>query len=763
MFALGIQFDITVPENVDIDSYEIVRVPRTDSDKTRICSGVISKFYEATGGSSGSGIYYPVDNLNDITTYYSDGSMGVADNSQVEFSRRDLIGFYSPEVTYDFKYPQNNGQSKLKVTGIYDSTTKYTIDSDGVPQLSFIGSANNNGGVDNTQTWFSKARSTSGVTLFDQDFHIEDIKAFQRQVPGFGGDTPFSIENLNYRNYCAYSDIQDSPTNGSNRTAYGGTTLVCKMTAGDLNLFDLNDTATYYSPNDYFWRGKLFYVDFIKFNQDQYGGIGVEALTYNNFISISNTILSTNTLPIRVFGGDIFVGHYEFMKTFWDNSNSAGDNNSFYEDVVLPIESTIQFDLNIGKTLKRGSEFDHDGDGDAENYRSQEEGMFIYNSVFSSEFMSRSYFTKPFDFKEQNTFDVRSYLSDPKIIGESIDSWSKFRVNNFLDGEANLGPINRIHSYLNEVFFLQDKGVGYITINPRAITNTTDGQPTELGSAEGLIKYNYLSKDSGSIHQRGSLVIPNGLVYYDGIKQSLGILKGTSSEDLSVVKGMDSHFKSLSGLVNKTREEGGDNPLENAGVHLGKNLANEEVYITSLSGEEKKNIVYNYRWDIFTAFYSFTPNSYIHSQKFIMSSNSDNDLGNEIYIHNKGLNGILYGNTFNSEIESIITESPGNTKVVKYIQYDCINKDVAGNYLPNEGLDTIRLKNDYQDTGVVSLTNRQRNRFNVWKIKRVPRNSLSLNKISRVRSDWFTINLGLNNTNNREFNLERIITVYRTQ
>jgi len=86
------------------------------------------------------------------------------------------------------------------------------------------------------------------------------------------------------------------------------------------------------------------------------------------------------------------------------------------------------------------------------------------------------------------------------------------------------------------------------------------------------------------------------------------------------------------------------------------------------------------------------------------------------------------------------------TKVIKGIQYDISVKDASNNYISTEGLTYIRIQNDYQDTGKVSLASRQRNRFNVWKIKKIPRNILQANKISRVRNDWHLVTLYYDNS-----------------
>ena len=92
------------------------------------------------------------------------------------------------------------------------------------------------------------------------------------------------------------------------------------------------------------------------------------------------------------------------------------------------------------------------------------------------------------------------HISDVKINSELIDSWTSFGINNFKDVD-DYGPINKIINDRDEVFFFQDKAVGQYSINPRAITSTEDGIPTELGSAEGLQDFKYLTNRHGAMHQ----------------------------------------------------------------------------------------------------------------------------------------------------------------------------------------------------------------------------------------------------------------------
>ena len=761
MYTLGIEFSINVPNNVDIDHYQIVRVPREQQDKTRLCTGVITQFTKPDNEE----YWHPLDQLVDIRHYYGDTSLaGPLINAQVENARRDLVNFYTPEATYDHNLPTSTNNNYLKVVSILNDTSKFGRNSLGTLVSNLLGQPNNYLGT--TKAWTTKARTTNPVNNPSFNYHLEKIRYFKKSVPGFGADdSPERIGGIDYRNYTWYSDVVN--TAPSELASNGGTGITCKLDVVSTTVapFDQGNAFNDYNINTDAWTGKTFLIDMVNFKIDQYGGQGVENIAYNKFIAITDLIpVNVNKSINMVLGGDIYVGWYEFMKTFWDNTRVSGDNESFYENVIIPIESSINFELNAGKTLKEGSTYTYNND--TQNYRSQESGMFTYNPVFSKSFLSRAYFSKPFDFIEQTTFDVRTYISDNKIIGESIDSFSKVRINNFKDANPKLGSITRTLEYANEVFVIQEQGVSFLPINAQAMVGAGTGESVILGTAAGFQDHVYLSHNKGSIHQWACKVLDDGIYFYDGMNHQLVSIRGNQLEDLSVSLGMDSFFNKQLYNINLTKINGGDNPLENKGVHMGYDKQNSELYITFLGTNEdnrkdKTTLIFNTDWKVFTSNYSMFPNIYIEDQKFLYTPNPS--ISSDIYIQNKGIPNQFYGTRQKSYITFYANASPESSKILRFIDYDLVMKDLSGNFVTGEGLDNIRVKNNYQDTNTIALTGRQRLMFNRWRIQRIPRNTNQPGKISRMRNDWHLVTLEFSNFLNRYINLERIFSIYNKQ
>jgi hypothetical protein len=860
LHPLGIEFTINIPPTVDVDYIQIVRVPRTQRDKTRLCQGVINKFYnkEDSGGTA-MGEYISMSDINDIENYFASGAYSTQSlsgpvtfqwaNRQIKQSSKEILNFYTPEASFQYLYPDRIEGDYLKVVGILDRTQKNnrTLGATDNPAsawtpggapgegwggslLRLVGSnfVPLNGNSGQRRLMHTKARNVSPVPKYTEEFHRELLRDVKFSV-GFYGDDNLQVnfsDNIRLRNYSfEHSNLQGF-SQSNPQGAYGGSCLLLRLVSPIANDPFESSPPTYgtFTPNTasapwQSWRYKAFLIDYTRNLSEQYGGINPNSFEFNEFIPVSNPIYTSGVY--KIYNGDTFITMFNFMKNYWDNSQ---DNESFYESVVFPVETHINTDLNIGKTFVEGTGgFNHTGT--PEIYRSQETGnlkgnMFVYNRIFTENRLDRPEFSKPVNFQENLHYDVRTYLSLNKQIGEELNSFCRFPVNSFLDVKSEYGPINRTHFIFNQLLYLQDYAVGYISVNPRAVVGTTDGIPTELGTAEGMQDFNYLSNTAGCIHQWGSLAIDNTLYFYDGINRKFRMLSGNNPADLSELLGMDSYFRSFDGPVLYTRDENGDNPIEYKGVILAFDRENKEIYITSHgnyssititrdtnevftpgtiinylgtlyeiifdfnpSDYSKINIIVfnmfifpaftkefdptkysktlvfsnNKRFFNFRSFYSFAPFLYIDDGNFLMSPN-----GTEIYLHNYGKPADIYGVKYPSSLTFVFNEKGVVNKLLQWVDYSLTLKAPNGLYINNVGLDNIRLFNDYQDTGVVSLQGRQKQRFRRWSVK-LPRDQNSLNSLARMRGDWTKIMLSYNNLTDDQLNLERIGVVYKPQ
>ncbi len=165
-------------------------------------------------------------------------------------------------------------------------------------------------------------------------------------------------------------------------------------------------------------------------------------------------------------------------------------------------------------------------------------------------------------------------------------------------------------------------------------------------------------------------------------------------------------------------------------------------------------LVYNEMIDAFTSFYSHFPRHYISDSKRIFSQPPE---GYPVYMHDAGVRGEFYNETFNSIIELLVNPKGTWTKVFNNIEYLTQASNTAGSDLLNVTFDTLRVLNEYQDSGDITLVvdENVRRRMRTWRTQ-VPRDGKA-----RIRNPYVTMKFTYeNNANNRRLIIHDILTHY---
>jgi len=845
LYSMGIEFSVTIPEQYEgiIQSYKIVRVPRSQNNKTRLAQGVINKFYQPLGGEEGIGTWLPLAEMPDIENYYTRGSDPIVEetstdiletfaNDQVENSRLYYVALYSPEISFQFSRPELKNSDYLKTSAILADTRKKNKEG---PQHQFSASSahgwggpNNVGPTgltvdyiplnsDNDRGFITVARSTEAVPDYTDLDHWEKIDLAKYATPtvvSFDiGTTNFATYSFNYGRRGTFDSGSIDQADGQARH---GSCLVAVLEDTGTGVFgkSIYDNGNAAVPfKDY--RYKAFLMDYVRLLSEQYGGIGPSAIAGNEFYECSAAIKADGSNTFKVFDGDIHVSMFSPMTSLWRNS---GTIPSWYEVISFPVETTINTDLNSGRTYFEGTGgFDHDGDGEHEVYRSQETGnlngdMYVYNPVFSSERMTSPYFSKPIDFLSNTIKDYRVRASEVKFYGEIIDAWSKFPTNQYYDVDPQYGAINKLQNFKDSIIGLQDRGtVGYV-INPRASVSTSEGIPVELGTAQGFQDHKYISTTSGSIHQFASVATGKTVYYYDGLNKKM---YGVGSDDsITEVKGLNNYLQSNNvGNVELLKEEGGDNPYINSSVHMAYDRPHNEILITvnnknnifgidtplqeynqtfptgtlvywinnlyvldfGLSFDEtpiseitellesfatvlaydfkpEYTLVYNELIGEFTGFYEAVPTLYLSDKTHTLSP--DPNSPHQVYLHYNGDYGSFYGDISDSSVTIRVNDAPSLNKILSTLEYKL--KAFDGSTLQQGyGLNSIRIQNDYQDSGKIDITDKHR--FRRQRVK-VPRDGRA-----RFRDTYFDITFYFDNSNNYKMLLLHMIAYYTVQ
>ena len=309
-----------------------------------------------------------------------------------------------------------------------------------------------------------------------------------------------------------------------------------------------------------------------------------------------------------------------------------------------------------------------------------------------------------------------------------------------------------------------------------------------------------------------------GIYYWDGLHKKIFLIGGEGgNRPLSEVKGMHGFLKDLQGDISLRKENGGDNPILGKGVHIVKDLVNNEVlftfhgiwqafnlesntlysqgqivfydkkyYIitvtyTSLDTEDINlllqelyanailtttlptttlTLVFDELAGQFSSRYSATPPLYIENGDILLSTNPNTR--NEVYKHNSGNYGEFYNNKEEAFIKLVLNKDADVNKILRFIEFNSIVKDDQNNINRAQTITGFQVTTEYQDTGKVTFSSgRIKRKFDKWRLK-IPRDQNN-GSTDRLRSTHFILTLYFDNTYNREIILNRIIHHYDIQ
>jgi len=746
------------------------------------------------------------------------------DGTNVYETKGEAVNFYSPEVSYNFNNVRGRGTAltgtpSLLMTGAYrtysktlegseqDLNTTYGI---GEKCSDFRGTLRDVNPVtfgtkENIRKWDSVKSS-----VMDHTVNYQNSNAVTGLIEGFASTVLTPQTTFYLRNYYAIDDYTESastlnkpqPASGQQSIPEffkGGTCLMGKV--GTFGTTDpLDGTTITESAEDYFQTsaqgGALGVLDHTSLAIDTglyststpimdlvlpkievYGGYTPDALEANIFIPASPVISKDKIDPI-VYGGDIFLNMFTLQLSTLDFLNPelyANPNQDFVreqsETQIMVTESLINVDLANGSTLKTGVSFNFNGTdleilrqetgntNDAVTSYGKSNSMYNYFSVYSKENEDIIFITKKANaVPGAEINDIRARISNTKVNNEDIDSWTQFPENDYWDVD-DYGPINEILNWRDSVFFFQDRAYGTYAINREAVTTTNDGVPTSLGTGKGFSSHRYNSQEVGSIHQWGIKATDKGIYFFDALHRKIQMVSDGAG-DLSEIKGMHSWINQLPQGVFFRKENGGDNPIMNNGIAIGKTLIDDEVVFTFISGDERYSLVYDELAQQFCGFDPAKPSLFIENGDIILSANPANR--SKIYTHGLGNWGEFYGNIEECSISLVINANADINKILRTFEFNTIVRDNNKVIDRTQTITAFRIQTEYQDTGKVLFSSgRIKRRFDKWRVK-IPRNSLSSKK-DRLRSTHFILTLYFDNTYNKELIMNRLMSYYDPQ
>lgn len=342
-------------------------------------------------------------------------------------------------------------------------------------------------------------------------------------------------------------------------------------------------------------------MNYVKELANPYGGTGDEALAATLYIStghfqpINATVLAdTETAPnsglyefngIQVGGGDCFTTLVDHGYALQDTTFPSGTCSiGFY----FPCES------NSNYTLRRGKKISNKGmsAGGGISYNPAVFEDYSYNAGYSSEGAQFTYPALPVDFFGTSRFPARARFAGQKIIGEIIDSFRTFLVNDYIDVNVQSGEINNVRAKGDYIYYWQNHAVGSMPILERQVVSGTSGAATTLGTGGVLQRFDIISPKYGNQHQHGLTETIDGWIWFDMRNKDVCVMSlGGSVAEITVPLGLKSYFNEVflerltalysdTYLNSQTYDISSDRPLMGTGIVGVYDPKNKMSYLT---------------------------------------------------------------------------------------------------------------------------------------------------------------------------------------
>ena len=723
---LGIKFNVTIPEDLQnkISGYTIVRIKRENKDKTIISCGYLNRSVACTVDGQE---YLPCIALNNDSGNNELTGM---------ISINNKTWFVTPDIMNGDVITPSPGMN-LVVHSLATNEVGDHIYSTGGPQPYFYFKL------------YTQVPNYKSLTITDEG-------SFQYGgTTVLGGNTVnnFDFVPVNYPNFGDPADTSKSISIG-NQAYY----------------FILNGWLDWTIPNSSN-NGK--YLAYIKRNiSTQYEGSTFTSRANNEYISCSHfrPIRKTNnniTDNFYIYGGDTFVNMYDSCR--WTKNLTSyivRPGRAGYEKsavIYFPVESSVNTELRSPNTSAgyMNRDFGPSTGSVPNGYEIEMRETYDYNGIYSAENTIRKYFPMPDPYIPNEEFDNRFYASEIKINGELTDSWSIFKPLNYYDVEGSFGPINGVTYLQNDVFFIQDRALGKLLINPRETITTQEGENVGLGRGGILDNHQYISTEIGSKHQF-SIIKSGYYIYFYDVRHNkfYNFSQNRPTNPISDMKGL--HSWCINNIKNQVISS--DKPTFNTnntynGIIGVFDFINNEMIYTILTSEgqiqKKYTIVFNELTDSWTSTnYPHYPNLYITNNKYIISPSPSN-LKN-LYIHDKGNYGEFYDEYFNSDIEYFINIGPTQTKTHTNLEWESEVID-DNNINLNETFNNVYASTDYQQSDIITLDllTTLRQRFRKWYCE-IPRSNVNAAYMSngffpKLKDEILKVKLTYINSLNKRF------------
>ena len=604
-YALIPKIEVRLPSSVTsiISGYKIVRAELTDNDKTIITQGMLSTtehYHEDQGDNT---------TLEDKTTYpptslqivHYDGSNNSGYAGRIPYNQFIIDGTDTTlrGINYNFSsgfairplYPikvnkvhtySNSQTSNAKDHKFFGYDVKSNMDSGGQDGVGFgsqkwkpwprllesstsltTKSDLQNNGNENLFRW------TAETYLAKTVVNAEIISTTQSNLPrnyihksaGYRGSDQFDNDTGDFyppqydeKSRAKYSlDVNPSLYISTGQTGANIPTLAGikfdSTTGKSLHQYPSSSPNNYasqvrsngshsYRFLGFKWMGELIRNTSSGF--EQYGGTSAASIENTRFYDCSEfkSTLGTAIRVIEITFGDVFCDWYTIQ-----NTSRGNTEDTYVYGSTFPVESFVN------TALRQGTYF-----GTSEIASMTTADNFLYNTAYNQENNLISSVVKPTSWVDNDLFKSKIAASKTKILGESLDAWSIFPSNDFIELSLSNGELTDLINYKNQLYAIQESGMSLLSVNSRALIQG-EGAAADIqivsGTGTAIERYDYLTDQYGSQHYNQSIITPNAFYFYDELKKEIIRCDGQSVVPVAYQNNYKNYLTNISGSISK--------------------------------------------------------------------------------------------------------------------------------------------------------------------------------------------------------------------
>jgi hypothetical protein len=788
---LGIEFEVkNLPS--DVVRYEIVRCERTLSDRTILAQGVVSCItnydrdsniltpfpYLAYSNKHGyyakthnNGDFQYTFNLSDTQSnnYFMFVSPEIAINRENadalidKFQTVEKVGIMTSPITADGDWGITDGSLKVLANARsikYDgSTIKPTKSLGGQSSNGYV--ANGAIVINNDDFYSALLAKYYGLYVENgvQSAAIESAKYAGPSSPWLtNGDQPwYNAEAITIGDKVYYNWVWDNirtagdsevdKTDANNVRKYGphGICAIFKSDNMVANIPLAVSTSSYRYVN-------AVVLCNIKQSVNAYGGNSYSAIQNSVYIT-TGASAESSVSTVLCYGGDTYLNIFDYNNCMFSyNTDDYYNNkaNRLFLGAFIPCESSVNLalthaDSSINRTYQAGdgyaNHFVEDDIITVGDLYTQNTPSYAYNDAYSAQPNAKKFVAKSIYNIDNLLTDTRIISSELKTNNEVTDSWTKFKVANYLDVDTRFGPINDMKLFKNNLVFWQTDAFGTVAVNERSIITDNNPGALTLGTGGILDRYDYFTTMNGeSPNQLRANTQSDSTVYwYDSKRNEICGFNG-QLQTVSKLKGVQSY-------LNKNKDLFKKDPI----------AVYDKKYNEVLFTLGDKTLAFNEQLGVFTSFYNYNPDYYAEfSDKLYLFKSL------KLFKYNGGEQADLDSDKAKvSEIEFVVNKDYPQTKTFDNVEY-------GGDFTTDTNFDLILFTTKRQTSETLTSEDIDY-REDTYKFA-IPRNSLKLNEVEqlanksykdRMKGKYLICNYKYDCNGGNEFKVPYISTAYR--